>query len=185
MDAIEQALNAKIDEIKGKHWDIERNAPVRKTSPGRWASGLGEILKAYYELEDKQAVLDNISRLESDADRASGDYNRLDNVVSDAESAFERFSSFSSSLTIQSERKKAVIRIERDLSKIDEVLANWPNIVEALEKVKALNLEQSSRKIIDKYEAATKIVNEIRELKAGTANVSCPAALEISQVENA
>lgn len=94
MDAIEQALNAKIDEIKGKHWDIERNAPVRKTSPGRWASGLGEILKAYYELEDKQAVLDNISRLESDADRASGDYNRLDNVVSDAESAFERFSSF-------------------------------------------------------------------------------------------
>lgn len=185
VDAIEQALNAKIDEIKGKHWDIERNAPVRKTSPGRWASGLGEILKAYYELEDKQAVLDNISRLESDADRASGDYNRLDNVASDAESAFERFSSFSSSLTIQSERKKAVIRIERDLSKIDEVLANWPNIVEALEKVKALSLEQSSRKIIDKYEAATKIVNEIRDLEAEIANVSCPAALEISQVENA
>lgn len=185
VDAIEQALNAKIDEIKGKHWDIERNAPVRKTSPGRWASGLGEILKAYYELEDKQAVLDNISRLESDADRASGDYNRLDNVASDAESAFERFSSFSSSLTIQSERKKAVIRIERDLAKIDEVLANWPNIVEALEKVKALSLEQSSRKIIDKYEAATKIVNEIRDLEVEIANVSCPAALEISQVENA
>lgn len=185
VDAIEQAINAKIGEIVGKHWDIEHGAPIRKAGAGRWENGIGKILDAYYKLEDKKAVLDKISRLESDADRASSDYNKLDNAASDAEAAYERFSSFSSRLTVQSERKKAIIRYEKDLSKIDEVLTNWPNIVEALEKVKALSLEQSSRKIIDKYEAATKIVNEIRDLEAEIANVSCPATLEISQVENA
>ena len=56
VDAIEQAIQSRIDEISGKHWDIDREAPVRKA--GRWSTGLGEILKAYYALEDAKAVLD-------------------------------------------------------------------------------------------------------------------------------
>lgn len=184
VDAIEQAINAKIEEI-AMNWDIERSVPKDKKGAGRRSKGIGELLKSYYDLEDKKAVLDNISRLESDADRASSDYNKQDNAASDAEAAYERFSSFSSRLTVQSERKKAIIRYENDLSKIDEVLANWPNIAEALEKANALNLEQLSRKNIDKYEAATVIVNEIRGLEAEIANVSCPTTAEISQVENA
>lgn len=184
VDAIEQAINAKIEEI-AMNWDIERSVPKDKKGAGRRSKGIGELLKSYYDLEDKKAVFDNISRLESDADRASSDYNKQDNAASDAEAAYERFSSFSSRLTVQSERKKAIIRIEKDLSKIDEVLANWPNIAEALEKANALNLEQLSRKNIDKYEAATVIVNEIRGLEAEIANVSCPTTAEISQVENA
>src|SRR5699024_126440 len=69
VDAIEQAIAAKVDEIAGKHWDFEREAPVRKA--GRWSNGLGEILKAYYALEDAKAVLSEISRLEAEADRAA------------------------------------------------------------------------------------------------------------------
>ena len=42
-DAIEQAIQAKIDELIGKHWDIEREAPARKV--GRWSTGLGENSK--------------------------------------------------------------------------------------------------------------------------------------------
>lgn len=184
VDAIEQAINAKIEEI-AMNWDIERSVPKDKKGAGRRSKGIGELLKSYYDLEDKKAVLDNISHLESDADRASSDYDKQDNAASDAEVAYERFSSFSSRLTVQSERKKAIIRYEKDLSKLDEVLANWPNIAEALEKANALNLEQLSHKDIDKYEAATKIVNEIRDLEAEIANVSCPTTAEISQVENA
>lgn len=50
IDAIEQAMQSKISEISGKHWDIDRGVPARKA--GRWSTGLGEILKAYYAMED-------------------------------------------------------------------------------------------------------------------------------------
>lgn len=50
IDAIGQAIEAKISGIAGKHWDAERSQPARKS--GRWATGLGDILKAYYALED-------------------------------------------------------------------------------------------------------------------------------------
>ena len=51
VNAIEQAIAAKVDEIAGKHWDNDREAPVRKV--GRWSNGLGEILKAYPKAADK------------------------------------------------------------------------------------------------------------------------------------
>lgn len=54
VDAIEQAISAKIDEIAGKHWNFEREAPARKA--GRWSNGLGEILKAHHALEDAKRL---------------------------------------------------------------------------------------------------------------------------------
>ena len=72
VDAIEQAINAKIDEIAGKHWDFDRKAPVRRSA--RFSNGLGKILKAYYDLEDAKAVLKEIESLETEADRAASDY---------------------------------------------------------------------------------------------------------------
>ncbi len=163
VDAIEQAIMAKIDEIAGKHWDFDREEPVRKA--GRWSNGLGEILKAYYALEDAKAVLEEISRLESEADRAAGDYTDKDNAARIAEEAYNKFNTFASRLAVQSERKKAIDRIDKELLKIAEVLANWPKLTEDLEKAKALQTEKASRDLLDKYEAAKAIHAELTELK--------------------
>lgn len=183
VDAIEQAITAKIDEIAGKHWDFDREAPMRKA--GRWTNGLGEILKAYYALEDAKEVLEEISRLEDDADRAADDYIAKDSAVQKAEDAFNRFNGFASRLAVQSERKRAIARIEKEISKITEVLTNWPKLADSLEKSKALQTEKTSRALLDKYETAKKIRDEIAALDAGTANMTCPTAAEISQVKSA
>lgn len=182
VDAIEQAIMAKIDEIAGKHWDFDREAPVRKA--GRWSNGLGEILKAYYALEDAKAVLEEISRLEREADRAANDYADKDNVARIAEEAYNKFNTFASRLAVQSERKKAIDRIDKELLKIAEVLANWPKLAADLEKAKALQTEKASRDLLDKYEAAKAIYAELTELKKYIPPYQ-PTDAEIMQVKTA
>lgn len=182
VDAIEQAIMAKIDEIAGKHWDFEREAPVRKA--GRWSNGLGEILKAYYALEDAKAVLEEISRLESEADRAENDYTDKHNAARTAEEVYNKFNTFASRLAVQSERKKAIDRIDKELLKIAEVLANWPKLTEDLEKAKALQAEKASRDLLDKYEAAKAIHAELTELKKYIPPYQ-PTDAEIMQVKTA
>lgn len=182
VDVIEQAIMAKIDEIAGKHWDFDREAPVRKA--GRWSNGLGEILKAYYGLEDAKAVLEEISRLESEADRAAGDYTDKDNAAHLAEEAYNKFNIFANRLAVQSERKKAIDRIDKELLKIAEVLANWPKLTEDLEKAKALQTEKASRDLLDKYEAAKAIYAELTELKKHIPTYQ-PTDAEIMQVKTA
>ena len=182
-DAIEQAIKAKIDEIAGKHWDIDRQAPVRKA--GRWANGLGEILKAYYALEDAKAVLEEISRLEREADRASASYFEKDVVVRIAEDAYNKFNTFAGKLAIQSERKKTVSRIEAELTRITEVLAKWPSLSENIDKAKKLEEELQSRKVIDLYESAKVLHDTLIELKAKAADLLCPEGGEVSTVKGA
>lgn len=183
VDAIEQAIDAKIDEIAGKHWDFGREAPMSKA--GRWANGLGEILKAYYALEDARNVLAEISRLESAADSAADEYTSTDGAVQKAEYDFNRFNTFSSCLAVQSERKKVIDSIENKISEITEVLANWPKMTERLEKAKTLQSEKTNRDVLDKYETAKKINDEIAVLKTGVMNKACPTDAEISQVKSA
>ena len=182
VDAIEQAIMAKIDEIAGKHWDFDREAPVRKA--GSWSNGLGEILKAYYALEDAKAVLEEISRLESEADHAANDYADKDNAARTAEEAYNKFNTFASRLAVQSERKKAIDRIDKELLKIAEVLANWPKLTEDLEKAKALQAEKANRDLLDKYEAAKAINAELTELKKYIPPYQ-PTDAEIMQVKTA
>lgn len=182
VDAIEQAIMAKIDEIAGKHWDFDREAPVRKA--GRWSNGLGEILKAYYALEDAKAVLEEISRLESEADRAANDYTDKDNAARIAEESYNKFNTFASRLAVQSERKKAIDRIDKELLKIAEVLANWPKLTEDLEKAKSLQTEKANRDLLDKYEAAKALNAELTELKKYIPPYQ-PTDAEIMQVKTA
>lgn len=182
VDAIEQAIMGKIDEIAGKHWDFDREAPARKA--GRWSNGLGEILKAYYALEDAKAVLEEISRLESEADQAAGDYADKDNAAHIAEEAYNKFNTFASRLAVQSERKRSIDRIDKELLKIAKVLANWPKLTEGLEKAKTLQNERASRDLLDKYEAAKAIYAELIVLKKFMPPYQ-PADAEIMQVKAA
>lgn len=162
LDAIEQAILAKIDELAGKHWNYEREAPASKA--GRWASGLGEVIKAYYAWEDAKDVLDEISALEENADRATTDFNEKDAAARIAENAYDSFNSFASSLTAQSERKKAIKRNEEDLKKIAEVLEKWPILDENLKKANALKVEKANRDLLDKYNSARVIHEKLDEL---------------------
>lgn len=184
VDAIEQAIAAKIDEIAGKHWDFDREAPVRSKAV-RWSNALGDILKAYYALEDAEAVLSEISSLEAKADCAADDYAIQDNIVREAEEAHTRFNTFAGQLAVQSERRKNVERIEKEYVKITDVLEEWLRLADRLEKARTLQIEKTSRATRDQYEKAKDINDEITELNNRTANVACPTDDEVTQVKSA
>jgi hypothetical protein len=181
VDAIEQAIQTKIDEIAGKHWDFDREAPARKA--GRWSNGLGEILKAYYLLEDAREALEEISRLEREADRAASTYTDRDVAARTAEDAYNRFNTFASRLAVQSERKKAIERIDKELLRITEVLSNWPRLNEKLERAKELQTEKTNRNIIDVWNLVKEIRTEISDDDLKTADLPYPDADEFAVIK--
>lgn len=182
-DAISEAISAKIDELAGKHWDVERSLPARKA--GRWANGLGEVLKAYYALEDAEDVLNEISRLEQDAAHSAAVYAEKDAAAHAAEDAYIRFNTFSSQIAVQSERKKAIERIERELSKTTEILKKWPIFEKHLASAKLLHTEKHSRAVLDKYISAKAIIDEIAMLDTSLLSLPYPSSEEIAQVNAA
>lgn len=184
VDAIEAAINAKIDEIAGKHWNFEREQPEKKTT-GRWANGLGEILKAYYALEDAKNVLKEISWMESEADRAAEDYAMKQEAVDASEVEYNKFNNFSNLLIVQSERRKAVTRLESELGKIKDVLGSWPILEDELKTARALQNEKEHRALIDKYEAAKRIYDELEAVDISLLDRPCPTDREILLVKNA
>lgn len=182
-DAIEQAIRAKIEEISGKHWDVDRQMPVRKA--GRWSTGLGEILKAYYAMDDAKNVVAEFTQLEAEVDRTAAAYAENDAAVLAAEEAYARFHTFASQLFLQNERRNNASRIERELSRVSDVLSRWPKLQDDLETAKALQQERECRAILDQYEAASRIHAELETLHTSVENLSCPGDDEIQQVRAA
>lgn len=181
VDAIEGAINKKIEDISGKHWDADRGMPERKA--GRWANGLGEILKAYYDLEDAKKVLEDISRLEFDVDRVVESYAAAEAAVVIAESEYNKFNAVSSVFAIQTERIKAVARLESDIKKISSLLEDWPKLESDLSRANLLKTEKENREILDKYEAAKAIKDELDSIDASAILLECPTNAEIMQVK--
>lgn len=180
VDSIEQAIAAKIEQIAGKHWDHERKAPVRKA--GRWSTGLGEILKDYYALEDARTALDEIEQLEREVDRTAGIYLHSDTAVCKAEEECSRFGAFASRLAVQSERKKTIARLEAELQKITEVLSRWPVLLQKLEKARLLKKEKSDRSVLDAWNYVQKVRAELSDDDHAAALLPQPEGAELLRV---
>lgn len=182
IDVIERAIQAKIDKLVGSHWDLERGIPERKTGGGRWSKGCGEILEAYYAMEDAKNVLQDISKLESEADRAASDYTNKDKEARNAEEAYNRFNNYAAALSLQIERKKTLERLNNELKKLQKILDVWPDLVQTLGRARALYDEGQNRELLDKYNEARALVDEIQPLSA-KASALCPTEDEIKQVK--
>ena len=177
VDAVEQAIAKKIDELAGKHWDFDRQAPARRAS--RWATGLGEILKAYYAWEDVQIALNKISDLEREADNAAQAYADEDAKARSAEEEYNRFNTFASRIAVQSERKKAIARMKQDLKTFEDVLQAWPQLKEKLEKAKNLKFERENRAVFDLWNQVNEERLKLTDEDRATAELPCPESAEI------
>lgn len=183
VDAIEQGIQAKIEEIGGKHWDTQRQAPARKN--GRWAAGLGEILKAYYAMEDAKGELDKIAGLEAEVDQATAAYAKQEEAVHAAQEAYESFSTFAQQLVIQKERQKTMQRLQTEEEKYTRILSAWPRLAVQLERAKTLKREADARRTLDLYEKAKQYHDEWTELDAKITAVLCPSDREILEAKAA
>lgn len=185
MDVIADAIHKKIEAIEGSHWDAEADAPVRKKQAGRWSNGRGEILEAFYKVEDAKEVLEKLSRLEADVENAMREFALKDSETQEAKKAVESFEAFANLLAVQSMKKKEIARNEEELQKIEKVLTEWPQRSEALEKAKKLNTEKRNLELTEKYVGAKRIADSIKQLQNELDDAYCPSEIEIRQVKSA
>ncbi|MGN1442645.1 MAG: ATP-binding protein, partial [Acutalibacteraceae bacterium] len=164
IDSIERAIKEKIEETAGKHWDTEKNQPQRKA--GRWVNGVGEILKAYYALEDAQKLTEELRTLEAQCDDALSDYAKLREAVQEAEENNNRLSTFSASAAVFVERKRRLKILVAQLEKCRTDAEKWPVVLSGYEKGCALLNQQENRAVADKYEKAKKIHDELEQYQA-------------------
>lgn len=167
IDAIEQAITAKVDEIAGKHWDFDRKAPARKA--GRWSTGLGKILETYYALEDAKDELSKIVESEEKVKDATEKYKQAAEAYRLADEECRRFSEYAKTLSALKAQADIIKRLKEDIEKFNEALKKWPEYVTQLKSAKKLQQEKEDRDLLDKYEYAKKIQDEIEKLRAGIA----------------
>lgn len=183
VDAIEQAIGAQIAHIAGGHWDLERQQPERRN--GRWVRDQGEILEAYYTLEDKRKVLQRITELEDAADSAAKTYKEREAALREAQDAYSAFDKYASLLAVQSVKKREIERLRDDLRKYADVLDKWPAYGEELQTARKLQAEQADRAILDAYEKAERLAERVKTLTDQVSGMSCPEQTEITAAEAA
>lgn len=181
IDAIEQAIQEKIDELAGKYWDIDRQAPVPSTK--RRTNSVGKVLKAYYDLEDARMALNQISRLEQEADSAANAYAVRDAATRTAEEAYNRFHTFAGRLAVQSGLKKAIQRLNADREKFAGVLSKWPQLNEKLEKAKKLQAEKENRVVLDLWNFVKEAQAELSDEDQVAAQLPYPDHTEVATVK--
>lgn len=182
-DKIGQAIEEKISDLAGGHWDIETNMPVRRAT--RWSNGLGEILKAYYDLEDKKLVCKRIAELENAADKALQAYNEKDEEVNKASENYDKFDKYSTQLEVRNAHELKLYTLEDEIKKYSEALKNWPLYSEQLLKAQRLLKEKQDRETLDKCYDIKPIYDKLVELKTKHEKQICPSDEEITSVKQA
>ena len=185
VDGIEQAIDARIKEIEGEHWDYEQSVPKRKIGGGRHQKQQGETLKAYYELLDAEEALEKISTLETQADIKAKEYINAEADVKAEEIEYEKFNKFATRLALQSEKKSKLIKLEAEVSTYTKTLEIWPELEKSLKTARVLYKEKSDRATMDKYETAKALSDEKDEIVDTIGKIKCPEEEEILSVKNA
>lgn len=163
-NAIEAAVEAKLEEIAGKHWDMENRRPVRKT--GRWSTGLGRILKSWYVLEDARQLMQDLSELEDDAATTYAAFLTADAEAKEKEAAAEQFRNFETKLTVHAQRESQLQRLGEDLERMTQMLDLWPVQKAELDAAVALRIERQRCERFNKYQAAREVSVELANLQA-------------------
>lgn len=184
MDAIGLAIEEKIVQIAGKHWDADREMPTRCKAE-RWVNGLGEILEAYYALEDAKKVNESVSGLEKDVDETAEAYRSNDKNAKHAEAELENFRAFANELILRSERQKEISHLTEAKRKYETALDNWPVVDQNLEKAKLLKAEKDSRAVLDLYQKVKGMAEELSDQEALLESTPCPTKAEITAAKNA
>lgn len=179
IDAIGQAIEEKIDTIAGKHWDFESGMPQRKTGGGRWASGLGEILKAYYEWEDARFAQTEVHRLERERDSARQTWQETDQRLTEAEEACNSFAGYAGTLSLCRERRENAAALEKETARLLGILHSWPQTETEYQRALALRDEQQARTLLDTCAAVRKLREEAVQLRAELSDLSAPSPEEI------
>ncbi|MBE5938868.1 MAG: hypothetical protein E7266_00585 [Lachnospiraceae bacterium] len=181
IDMVAQAIDKKIEEIEGSHWNYEECIPQKRSS--RWASGLGEILKAYYDYEDKKSILEQIATLEREADRAIDVFRCEDEKLKETQAHFDDFNAYAGKLKEQSTYKNRAGSLEQELKRYEMTLKEWPEMEEKLKKAISLKKEKEDRDALDRYNNVKILHDAVMEAEKAIEGKICPTLEELKCVK--
>lgn len=181
MDAIGSAIQKKIADIAGKHWDEAHGAPVRKAD--RWGSSLGDILPAYYAVEDAKILCDSLKKKEDAVFAARKAFQDYDSAYTQAKEEYERFQAVSNQLILRESRKQQQAHWEERLKKLSDDAKAWEKAEDALGKAEKLQNERAQREALDQYQAVLSIQQDLEAVDRSILEGDCPTAEEIRRVE--
>lgn len=184
LDTIDQAVAAKIDAL-GSNWDAALDAPARKSSPGRWQKNAGEVLKAYYALEDARDTLRNIQGLENLSEQAAADFRRVQAEAEAAEKAFERFRGNLEGLEKKRSFLAAQSAARAGLERMAKARREWPVLRQKARQAEALARRLAESELAETFLRAEAVRERIRALRAKTEGRPCPDRAEIAALRKA
>ena len=182
VDTLGDAIQKKIDDIQGKHWDLEKNKPQARSS--RWVNGLGEILNAYYEWEDASKVVEKIEELERNVEDATEVYRTKHEEEIKASDGYEEFSAIFTALAIRSEKDKRLDGLKKEKEKCEDALEKWPVVKEKCEKANSLKILLRKRNILNKYENLCSIKEKQLLLNQELLDIECPEQELINKLQD-
>lgn len=178
VETIEQAILHKIEDIEGQHWDRGAKQPKKKAD--RWSKGLGDILKAYYALEDAQNTLDELDRLEHEMDQASQMYADQDKRVQGAEAAYKEFQRVASRLESRATQVQLAESLKAELNRRQFAFQQWPKLEADITKAKALKAELEQATRVEKYASAKRISDELKRAMTEADAIKGPSEEELA-----
>ena len=184
VDVIEQKIKEKIDELSG-NWDVNRDVPKVKKTPGRWEKGNGEVLKAYYALEDAGKVRDDLNNLITKADQAAEEFREKDKSAEEAKKAYENYEKSVAALEKRSSLQKEFAAAGSTLEKMEAALTNWPRFETEYKEASQLSKELKDRELADLYKKVRKVQDDINQLTETLKDKACPEKTEIINVKRA
>lgn len=183
IDAISKEIQNKIDKLAGKHWDIAAEIPEKKT--GRWNKEVGEVLAAYYKLEDVLKDLEKRKSLEEDVDRADAAYRERKEAENFAQESFERFQKYESKLKNRKSLEKNSIYLKEKIEKYSAAFMDWPICSELLNRAEKLLSERERREIFNKYREAKSLHDALEEQRVAHEKRVCPTDADINVIDSA
>lgn len=183
MDAIGSAIQGKIADIAGKHWDEAHGTPARKA--GRWSAGLGSILTAYYAMEDAKGLCDSLKKKEDAVFAARKDFQNCDSAYTRAKEEYEQFRAVSHQLILRETRKQQQANLEERLKKLSGDAEAWQNTEADLGTAEQLQKERAQRETLNQYQAVLSIQRELEAIDRSILEGDCPTAEEIRKVDKA
>lgn len=182
VETLEQKINEKIDELAGKNWDIENGCPKSKK---RAVKSVGEVLKAFYKLEDAQNDQRYLSELEEKADNASREYSKAEKALAEKENERDEFEKYSTQLNLLNENTQKIKRLESDLDRFNDALIDFPKSRELLDRANKLSREKENRDTLDKFSSAKDNYQKLQKINGELSGILCPADTEIREIKSA
>ena len=166
IEKLERSLNEHLETLGGR-WDFKADAPEggpkRASFLNKWDKGAGEIVKAYYEMDELRSKQKNAANEEIIIENETKEIQKIEEMQKNLENKREFFSKYIGkieSLSLLTKRKKEIDNNREEYSK---VLEKWPESIEKYEQANILKDRLEMAEIHETYKKAEKVNIDLSE----------------------